>query len=253
VLVSFLAVRRLLKPILLLSDGARRLSAGELEASLPVQGHDEIAELARAFNELARRLNESRQRLTEADDELTRRNEELRSANRALEGLAITDVLTGLYNRRHFEDTLDREIRRHTREKRSFTLALLDLDHFKQYNERWGHKQGDLELRRVAEQVSRSVRTSDMAFRYSSEKLAVLLAACPPDQAGEVAEKIRRAVKQEDDDYLAHTTVSAGMASFPEHGKSPKSLVDAANAALHAAKAAGRDRFVMADTVVSRG
>jgi diguanylate cyclase (GGDEF)-like protein len=250
--VSFLAVRRLLRPVRLLSDGARRLSAGELEAGLPVHGHDEIAEATRAFNEMARRLREKQQRLEEAHEELTRRNEELISANRALEGLAITDGLTGLYNRRHFEDTLDREIRRHRREKRSFTLVLLDLDRFKQYNVRWGHKQGDAELRRVADQVRQSVRTSDMAFRFGGEELAVLLAACPQDRAGEVAEKIRLAVKGDDDDYRAHTTVSAGLATYPEHGDSAKSLVEAADAALHAAKAAGRDRVMMAEATAPR-
>src|SRR5207244_12723536 len=101
-LFSFLLARSLLLPIRRLSEGARRLSAGDLEVSLPVRGADEISDLTRAFNEMAGRIREARHRLEEA--------------NRALETLAITDDLTGLYNRRHFQDTLDRELRRAKRE-----------------------------------------------------------------------------------------------------------------------------------------
>jgi diguanylate cyclase (GGDEF)-like protein len=242
--VSFLAARRILKPILLLSEGARRVSAGDLHVFLPVWGRDEIGDLTRAFNEMARRVRDSRQNLEETRDELTRSNEGLMAANRTLETLAITDGLTGLYNHRHFQDTLDKEIKRCEREEKSMSLLLLDLDHFKQYNDRFGHTEGDAALRRVAGVVMKTIRGTDAAFRYGGEELAVLLPSCPKAQAAEVAEKIRVAVSRtvnRPGRFGAKLTVSIGVATFPEDGRVARGLVDYADAALYDAKARGRD------------
>ena len=173
-LASFLVARSLLKPILRLSDAAKGISAGRLDVSLPVSGNDEMADLTRAFNEMALRVRESQQ---------------------TLESLAITDGLTGLYNRRHFEDAVDKELRRCERDGRSSSLLFLDLDQFKSYNDRWGHTEGDVELKRVATTVRESIRATDVAFRYGGEELAVLLYSCPKERAAEVAEKIRNAVR----------------------------------------------------------
>ncbi|PYQ15597.1 MAG: hypothetical protein DMF80_08330 [Acidobacteria bacterium] len=228
-LVSFFAARSLLRPILLLSEGARRLSRGETDVSLPVTGSDELADLTRTFNEMAARMRDARQRL---------------------ESQAITDDLTQLYNRRHFQETLEKEMRRGVREDRPLSLLLLDLDHFKQFNDRWGHTEGDTELARVASIVMKNVRTTDSAFRYGGEELAVLLPSCPKPQALPVAEKIRAAVSARPGRPAAteipHTTVSIGVATFPEDGQAVRPLVDAADAALYAAKAQGRDRVVLA-------
>ncbi|HEY3120613.1 MAG TPA: diguanylate cyclase [Vicinamibacteria bacterium] len=232
-LFSFLLARSLLLPIRRLSEGARRLSAGDLEVSLPVRGADEISDLTRAFNEMAGRIREARRGLEEA--------------NRALETLAITDDLTGLYNRRHFQDTLDRDLRRGKREGTALSLLFLDLDHFKQYNDRWGHSEGDAALRRMSAAVVKSVRTSDLTFRYGGEELAVLLYSCGKDQAVEVAEKVRRAVEASSaGESGKRITVSIGVASFPEDGEAVRELVDQADAALYTAKAQGRDRVARA-------
>ena len=228
-LASFLVVRGLLRPILQLSEAARNISAGDLNVALPVRGNDEMADLTRAFNEMALQVRGSQQ---------------------TLESLAITDGLTGLYNRRHFEDTVDKELRRCQREARMSSLLLLDLDSFKAYNDRWGHTQGDAELKRVAAALRESIRTSDVAFRYGGEELAVLLHSCPKDQASHVAEKIRNAVREPSLNPSGlegrTATVSIGVSSFPQDGHSVKALVDAADAALYAAKAQGRDRVVLA-------
>lgn len=247
--VNLLAARRMLRPILLLSEGAKRVAAGDLDVFLPVWGRDEIADLTRAFNEMARKLREGRQSLEEARDELARTNEGLKAANRTLEALAITDGLTGLYNHRHFQETIDKEIRRCDREGRPLSMLLLDLDHFKQYNDRWGHTEGDAALRRVAGQVMKSIRSTDMAFRYGGEELAVLLPSCTKEQAAEVAEKIRVAVSKggsRPGRFGGKTTVSTGVATFPEDGRVARGLVDIADAALYQAKAQGRDRVVLA-------
>jgi diguanylate cyclase (GGDEF)-like protein len=234
-LASFLVARSLLKPVLRLSEAAKNISAGNLAVSLPVPGTDELADLTRAFNEMAARVRESQ---------------------KTLESLAITDALTGLYNRRHFEDAFDKELRRSVREGRSSSLLFLDLDQFKRYNDRWGHTEGDIELKRVAAAVKECVRSSDTSFRYGGEELAVLLYSCPKEQAALVAEKICSAVRAPAQRPGAlegrTTTVSIGVATFPEDGQGVRALVDAADAALYEAKARGRDRVVLAAPGVSR-
>jgi len=228
-MASFLVARSLLKPIHRLSAAARDMSAGNLDVSLPVRGNDEMADLTRAFNEMALRVRESQQ---------------------TLESLAITDGLTGLYNRRHFEDAVDKELRRCERDGRTSSLLFLDLDQFKSYNDRWGHTQGDVELKRVSDAVKESIRATDVAFRYGGEELAVLLNSCPKEQAAHVAEKICDAVRAPAQKPGAlegrTTTISIGVATYPEDGQGVRVLVDAADAALYAAKAQGRDRAVLA-------
>ena len=248
-LVNVVAARGMLRPILLLSEGAKRVATGDLDVFLPVRGRDEIADLTRAFNEMTRRLREGRLSLEEARDELARSNEGLKAANRTLEALAITDGLTGLYNHRHFQESIEKEIRRCDRESRPLSLLLLDLDHFKQYNDRYGHTEGDAALRRVAGQVMKSIRATDMAFRYGGEELAVLLPSCSKEQAAEVAEKMREAVARtgaRPGRFGGKTTISVGVATFPEDGRVARGLVDTADAALYSAKAQGRDRVVVA-------
>jgi diguanylate cyclase (GGDEF)-like protein len=231
-LTSFLVARNLLRPVLKLSEAAKEISAGDLEVSLPVHGNDEMADLTRAFNEMTLRVRESQ---------------------RTLESLAITDGLTGLYNRRHFEDTVDKDLRLCERDGRTSSLLLLDLDHFKEYNDHWGHTQGDTELKRVAAAVKDSIRATDMAFRYGGEELAVLLHSCPKGQASQVAEKIRQAVRAPSVKPGAlegrTTTISVGVSTFPEDAHGVRELVDAADGALYAAKDQGRDRVMLAKPI----
>ena len=255
-LLAFVLARGMLRPILLLSEGAQRVSAGDLDVHLPVRGRDELADLTSAFNDMARRVRESRDELAQAASALSRTNDQLEQAKERFRTQAITDALTGLFNRRHFEDTLDEQIERASAEGWPLSLLLLDLDHFKQYNDRWGHTEGDSELRRVAALVQRTVRSTDIAFRYGGEELAVLLPSCAKDQAVGVAEKVRQAVgsgTQRPSRFGARTTVSVGVATFPEDGRVARGLVDTADAALYQAKALGRDRVVAAGGPPSDG
>jgi diguanylate cyclase (GGDEF)-like protein len=247
--LAFFLARGMLRPILLLSEGAQRVSAGDLDVHLPVRGRDELADLTSAFNDMARRVRESRDDLAQAAAALTRTNDQLEQAKERFRAQAITDGLTGLFNRRHFEDSLDEQIERASSESWPLSLLLLDLDHFKQYNDRWGHTEGDAELRRVGALVQRTVRSTDIAFRYGGEELAVLLPSCSKEQAVGVAEKVRVAVgsgTQRPSRFGARTTVSVGVATFPEDGRVARGLVDTADAALYQAKAQGRDRVVAA-------
>ena len=248
-LLAYVLARGMLRPILLLSEGAQRVSAGDLDVHLPVHGRDELADLTSAFNEMARRVRDSRDELAESATALARTNDQLEQAKERFRSQAITDALTGIFNRRHFEDCLDEQIARAAEEGKPLSLLLLDLDHFKQFNDRWGHTEGDAELRRVAALVQRTVRSTDIAFRYGGEELAVLLPACSKEQAMVVAEKVRIAVgsgTQRPSRFGARTTVSAGVATYPEDGRVARGLVDTADAALYQAKAQGRDRVVAA-------
>jgi diguanylate cyclase (GGDEF)-like protein len=254
--LAFFLARGMLRPILLLSEGAQRVSAGDLDVHLPVRGRDELADLTSAFNDMARRVRESRDDLAQAAAALTRTNDQLEQAKERFRAQAITDGLTGLFNRRHFEDTLDEQIDRASTESWPLSLLLLDHDHFKQYHDRWGHTEGDAELRRVAALVQRTVRSTDIAFRYGGEELAVLLPSCSKEQAVGVAEKVRVAVgagTQRPSRFGARTTVSVGVATFPEDGRVARGLVDTADAALYQAKAQGRDRVVAAGGPSSGG
>lgn len=245
VAASYFASRGILRPISLLSQGAKRVAGGDLDVYLPVSGRDEIADLTLAFNDMANKIREGRERLEAAHDELARTNEGLKTANRTLETLAITDGLTSLYNHRHFQDMLERDLRKCEQQGRPLSLVLIDIDHFKAFNDRWGHQEGDAALRRVAAQVMKGLRESDMAFRYGGEELAVLMPSCAKTQAAEVAEKLRVAVRdnaQRPGRFGDRLTVSIGVAAFPEDGTMPRALVDAADAALYTAKAEGRDR-----------
>jgi diguanylate cyclase (GGDEF)-like protein len=246
-ILNFVGARELLRPILLLSEGAKRVAGGDLDIYLPVRGTDEIADLTRAFNDMAQRVREGRESLEAAHDELSRANAGLRDANRTLETLAITDGLTSLFNRRHFQDTFEPEIRRAEQQARVLSLLIIDIDHFKQYNDRHGHPEGDAALRRVAAQVTKGIRSSDMAFRYGGEELAILLPACPKPQAAEVAEKLRNAIRshtQRSGRFGGPLTVSIGVATFPDDARTASALMERADAALYAAKAQGRDRVV---------
>lgn len=168
-------------------------------------------------------------------------------AERKLEEMATTDALTGLRNRRKFDTVIDVEWRRAMRQRASLALLMIDADHFKAYNDTFGHQAGDQVLVGIAICISDSVsRAGDCAARYGGEEFAVLLPNTSADDAFKVAEKIRLKVQGWSDDQAA-STVSCGIASLvPAAGMDWPVLVAAADKALYAAKAAGRNQSVVA-------
>jgi diguanylate cyclase (GGDEF)-like protein len=162
---------------------------------------------------------------------------------------AIHDALTGLHNRRAFNESLERSVARQDRQGGSFVLLLLDIDHFKRLNDTFGHPAGDAALRNTAQLLERHLRKSDLAARYGGEEFAVILAST--DRAGglHLAEKVRSTVEGGHlvfDGARLSVTVSVGMAVWPEDGREAAALVAAADRALYAAKQAGRNRVVEA-------
>ncbi len=158
-----------------------------------------------------------------------------------LERLAVTDGLTGLYNRRYFDQKLADELQAAVRYGRPLSVLLFDVDHFKRFNDTHGHDMGDKVLQALAD-VLRTSRTVDIPCRYGGEEFAVILPNTPQDKATAAAERLRRAVAALDIEGL-EVTVSIGVAARPPHmTDSRDTLVKAADQALYAAKQAGRNR-----------
>ncbi len=195
-------------------------------------------------------LPEAQQRLAVAVAEriaLALANLRLRES---LRNQSILDPLTGLFNRRFMEETLELEFARSARGDRSIGIIMLDLDHFKPLNDSCGHDAGDAVLRELAGVLKSSVREGDIACRYGGEEFVLILPEAPLELALRRAEELRDAVKRlsvlHGGRRIGPLTVSAGVATFPEHGKTGAALLQAADAALYRAKAAGRDRVLVA-------
>jgi diguanylate cyclase (GGDEF)-like protein len=165
---------------------------------------------------------------------------------------SIRDPLTGLFNRRFLEESLEREIRRATRSQRSLSVLMIDLDHFKRFNDTFGHDAGDALLRELGQLLQSNVRGSDIACRYGGEEFSLIMPDATAATAQERAEHIRKSAKGLDLKHagqaLGAVTLSVGVAAFPEHGDTPFLLTRAADQALYRAKAAGRDRVMLAET-----
>jgi diguanylate cyclase (GGDEF)-like protein len=155
--------------------------------------------------------------------------------------LAVTDPLTGLANRRSFEEALDRELERAARNDEQVTLVMLDLDGFKALNDEHGHQAGDEALRAVGRALAKHARAFDTPARYGGEEFAVILPSCTSRQALVVGERLRRSVSAID--VAVRLTASAGAATFPQHAGDAESLIRAADEALYEAKRTGRDRI----------
>jgi diguanylate cyclase (GGDEF)-like protein len=160
------------------------------------------------------------------------------------------DQLTGLFNRRYMEESLDRELRRASREGYSLGLLMMDLDHFKDLNDGFGHAAGDLMLRAVGEFLGSSVRGDDVACRFGGEEFVVILPRASLENTRRRAETLREGMKSlqlEPSGMLrAGVTISIGVACAPEHGETREQLVHAADVALYRAKTRGRDRVEVA-------
>lgn len=167
------------------------------------------------------------------------------------EELARTDALTRLPNRRVLEADLDTEVGVSSRYERPLAFAMLDVDHFKAYNDTLGHQAADVALQELARLLARSVRAGDTVYRYGGEEIALLLRETAAEAARDHAERLRVAVEQHfaGPGQPRPVTVSIGVAAMPEHATSGSSLVAAADSALYEAKRSGRNRTCVAEGV----
>lgn len=232
--------RLLVKPVRWLDlpdiiEGARR------EVTLEVENARLLGELAEANQRLER--------------EVAERTRELRAAVAKLEELAVRDELTGLFNHRYIQHALDVELSRARRHGRPLSVLFVDVDHFKQCNDRYGHLAGDAVLRRIGQTLigggdsglPTQSRASDIVGRYGGEEFVMLLPETDVAGATVKAERVRRTIEArefalEPGAAPARVTVSIGVASFPLHGADKKLLLTAADEEVYRAKREGRNR-----------
>jgi diguanylate cyclase (GGDEF)-like protein len=164
----------------------------------------------------------------------------------ALRTRAVRDSLTGLFNRRYMEETLLRELLRGERAHVPVGIILADVDHFKRYNDTWGHGGGDALLRQLARVMERVFGEDDIVCRYGGEEFVIVVPHGGIEAVRLLAEKLRHEVKQmqvrHEGRPLGSVTLSAGIAVSPDHGTTIEALFSNADRALYAAKSSGRDR-----------
>jgi diguanylate cyclase (GGDEF)-like protein len=229
--------RLIVDPIRSLARTATRLGRGDLTA------RPERQRWAKEFEPLATALNDMAQKLAQ-------REGELRSANEHLERLALIDPLSGLANRRSFDEALEKAWRDAIRHGRAVGLLMIDVDHFKLFNDRYGHVAGDRCLRQVGKLLMNfACRPGDLPARYGGEEFALLLPGATLAGARIVAERLRRAVEDlcmaNADSPIGQVSVSVGVAAqVPSRGEKAEGLIEAADAGLYAAKRGGRNVVV---------
>ncbi len=205
------------------------------------------------FEDLKRKNVELEAAKTQLEQKVKERTSALEEANARLNRLAVTDGLTGLYNHRYFHEQLHQEVERSLRSGTPTALLMIDVDHFKKYNDRQGHPAGDEALRTVARLISEDRRTVDVVARYGGEEFAIILHDVGREAAVEVAEKIRARVHSApiahaEKQPLGRLTVSIGVAVCPGDAQTAEALLEAADVALYRAKKSGRDAVVQAGT-----
>jgi diguanylate cyclase (GGDEF)-like protein len=187
-------------------------------------------------------------------DQILRQNHQLEEGEAALREQSVRDHVTGLFNRRYLEETLERELRRADRDGSGVGVIMLDLDRFKQLNDTCGHAAGDLVLREIGTLLRANLRYDDIACRYGGDELTLILPRAPHDVVLERAQFLRLAVADlrltSSGEQLPRVTLSAGVAMFPDDGDGAEDLLAAGDGALYRAKRAGRDR--VCDAVENR-
>ncbi|HJQ12239.1 MAG TPA: diguanylate cyclase [Gemmatimonadaceae bacterium] len=238
--------RLIARPLDRLTKAAGEVAAGDLTVDLPAApGGGEIGYLTDVFNHMVYRLRDGRA-------ELDRINETLRKKNEELELLSTTDSLTGLSNHRSLMKRLDDEVARFRKERKGFSVLVGDVDHFKQFNDAFGHPAGDEVLQTIAEIMRDSTRKTDCCARYGGEEFVIVLPDTAVADAMDTAEHIRARVAAKKFNGRK-MTLSIGVATFPDDADDAEAIIAVADEALYQAKREGRDRTVRARRLAKTG
>lgn len=247
-LMHFHINRHVITRLSWLSEAMQDIAAGRLDIPLPPSGDNELGRLGSA-------LHQFRSITLKADEAflaLEQKAEELEVANGKLAELSVLDSLTGLYNRRRFDEALNIEWTRAMRSGRPVALLMIDVDLFKKFNDSYGHQAGDECLRQVASAIKANAgRASDLAMRYGGEEFCVLVPYTDLDQARVLAEAIRQSVEAlampHEKSPFGMVTISIGLSvTLPDSARTPRDFLRTADEALYEAKAGGRNRVIEA-------
>ena len=223
-----------------------------------IQQAAERFRLIRENSSLSKQMAEQNEDLRRKDKELSRMNEhlektvqqrtsELREVNERLSQLAMVDPLTKVYNRRAFFAKFAEEVERSRRYRHTLCVIMIDVDHFKTFNDMEGHLYGDEALRKVAQTITTNLRKTDTLGRYGGEEFILLMPETKMDDAVEICNRLRETIETtpfQGREEPAYLTVSMGVAGFPEQGEEIEVLVEAADRALYQAKEFGRNRVM---------
>ncbi len=224
---------------------AERLQAFSAQAAIAFKN-------AQLYDKSQRELNERKRiqaNLRRANRRLQTQLAEIEALQNQLRQQAIRDPLTGLFNRRYMEETLQREISRAEREQFPISIVMMDIDRFKSINDTYGHAVGDATLRTLAKLLLSETRRADVACRYGGEEFCIIMAGAPQSIAYQRAEAWRQKFSEteiEFENIRLTATMSLGVGTFPEHGQTGIQVVRAADAALYRAKHGGRNRVELA-------
>ena len=228
--------------------------AERMQVCMPMQAHGEVLGVvsftARATDTDSKHNDEEQLKVAGAAVSRTALTLAQLRLREALRSQAVRDPLTGLHNRRFLEECLDREIKRSKRSSSPMAVLMIDIDHFKRFNDAQGHQAGDLLLCELGRAFRTLVRGHDVVCRYGGEEFALVMPDIPPEVALERAEQLRNSAENLKTNYrgqaLGPVTISVGLAMFPQHGSTPEALLGIADRALYQAKAHGRNRVVRA-------
>lgn len=232
-LAGYVLALTVVRPLERLTAGATQVGTGDFKVHVPVLDYGEVGYLTRTFNTMVTHLREGR--------------EELAAINVALETLSVTDGLTGLFNHKHLMETLANEVARAQRHKHPLSILMIDVDHFKEYNDRFGHQMGDKLLAEIAALFKKTTRAIDYAARYGGDEFLLLLHEVASVDAMQLADRVRSGVASARfGPGDTRVTVSIGVASYPEHGNTSEAVIASADAGLYKAKRSGRNETVLA-------
>jgi diguanylate cyclase (GGDEF)-like protein len=229
---ALLLARALVLPLEQLSRVSRRIRAGKPGLQVKTRIGGELGEFISTFNSMSLSLQESLV-------EITTKNEELRV-------MSITDPLTGRYNRRYIEDYLARELELSIRTQDPLPILMIDLDHFKEYNDTYGHIAGDVALKDLGKILLETVRKTDVVGRFGGEEWIICLSHTSREGGTKIAEKLRKAIEKnvfKVKGQETRITVSVGVATAPEDGDDYAAIVESADTAMYLAKASGRNQI----------
>ncbi len=248
IIVAYVISRSISLPLDKLVGIMRQAETGNFATDMGQDGKDELTVLSRNFNEMARKIGHERELL---EERVSARTRDLEQANRKLAELSMTDGLTGIPNRRRFDEVLEVELHRAARVGKPLALMMLDVDWFKRYNDHYGHPGGDACLRKVARLLqAHACRAGDLAARYGGEEFVMLIAETEVDGAISLAEKIRQSLEAMNlphaQSSFACVTTSIGVAVLvPDEYQTAEMFIRMADKAMYQAKTQGRNQVVL--------